>query len=81
MDDCVKTLMSVQQSTSALLPLPVSTLADHITVTVAEASSSMTPSAMMWMSVRWAYAARMQPVGIHLAPSLVSVKQGTEEMA
>lgn len=81
MVDCVKTSMSVQFLTSALLPLPASTLAGHTTATVAAASSSITPSAMTWMSVWQAAAAPTQSAQIRLAPSLVSVQQGTGETA
>lgn len=81
MVDCVKTLTSAQHPTSALLQVPASTMVGHITATVAEASSWITPSAMTRMSVWKAAAARTQPAQIHLAPSLVSVEQGTGEMA
>lgn len=79
-DDCVRTLMNVQHLTSALLPPPASTLVGHITVTVAAATSSMTPGALIWMSVRQAAAALMRPAQIHQAPSHVSVQQDTVEM-
>ena len=81
MVDCVKTLMSVRHPTSALLPLPASTLEAHISVTVAVASSSITPSAMTRMSVWKAAAAPSQPAQIHPAPSPVSVQKGTGETA
>ncbi len=81
MADCVKTLMSVQHQTSAHLPLPVSILAGHFTVTVAAASSLITPSVMTLMSVWRAVAVPMQHAQIHLVPSLASAQQGTGEMA
>lgn len=80
MDDSVKTLMSVKPLTFAPLLRLASTLLGHITVTVAVASSLITPSVRMWMSVRWATAAHLQTAQIHLVSSPVSVQQGTGEM-
>lgn len=80
MADSVRTLMSVQHPTSALLPPPVSIPRGHFTVTVAAASSLITPSAMTWMNAWQAAAAPTQSAQIHLAPSPVSVQQDIEEM-